>query len=573
MIFASLILIFLLRVVISWFEFGGWSTLILDLVVMLAAFFSIDLKQIIRVFKEWSFLKIRSHQKIKKRFNLDIFSSGLKFVSLFFVMLWFSRWIVGLNNILISSPDTQDLTYLDVFVFCQALALFLDTGKIRRFIMYSKITVGRQIILQYGVAIIIATPLLLMPFSLQAGQTLSLIDAMFVVVSAVSVTGLSPVDIGSVFSVPGLMILMILIQLGGLGIILVIAGFSVARFSRMSVDTILMGQEMYGSRAGDVPDFLGRVVMLTVAIEAMGVALLYMCLPSGETHRLLIAVFHSISAFCNAGFSTFSTSLQESPFHFLAMPIICVLIVLGGMGFPIILDLLSLARSPKKGFRHLTAYTRLTLTVMGFLLVAGAVLFFALETFRPDEHRSFFTRIGLALFYTISSRTAGFGTVPTETFHISSLFCLSFLMMLGANPASTGSGIKTTTVGVLFLAVYSSIKGKAQVVFAGRAIPATVVTRAITVVALYFFVACVATLILVLIEPGPVGAIAFEVISALSTVGYSVGITSELSVVGKVLIMILMLLGRIGILAVLLNSLDHKSGTKVRYPEDEFFVG
>ncbi|MCO5112959.1 MAG: hypothetical protein M9899_02165 [Bdellovibrionaceae bacterium] len=569
----SFLIVMAIRIAIPWLNLGGWTSLVLDIAVLRAVWSVFEARHFIRVLREWSFLRVRDHRQVQKRFTLDIIVSGLKITSLFFVALWFSRWIIGYKNVLYFPIDPQDLTHLDVFIFCQTTALILEAGYIRRLLLRSNMTIGRQILLQYGVAILIATPLLLMPFSLNPGEELSLIDAAFVAVSAISVTGLSPIDIGSVFSQTGLMIILALIQLGGLGIILVIAGFSIARFGRMSMNTILMGQEMYGSRVGDVPRFLGRVVMLTFVVEAIGFLLLYLCLPSDASNRFFTALFHSVSAFCNAGISTFPSGLQDSPFHFSALAVVCLLIIIGGMGFPILLDILSIMRSPKKGIGHLSAYTKLTLTVMGILLVMGSVLFFAFETARPDEQIGFFSRLGYSIFYSVSSRTAGFGVAPTDALHASSLFFLSFLMLLGANPSSTGSGIKTTTVGVLFLAIYNSILGKNQVVFAGRAIPATVVSRALTVVALHIFVACTALVVLVLVEPLPIGPLAFEVISALSTVGFSMGITPELSVFGKIVVITLMLAGRFGILAVLLMSIGSPANVKVRYPEDEFFVG
>lgn len=569
----TLIIMIVLRLCIPWLNLGGWASIIIDLAILRSAFFIFSGRHFLRILKEWNFLKVRDHQFVKKRFILDVIISGLKFASLFFASLWFSRWVLGFSNVFHLAVDPQDLTYVDVFVFCQIVALVLEGGFVRRLLLRSRVTVGRQILLQYGVAILIATPLLLMPFSLNPGESLSLIDALFVAVSAITVTGLSPVVISDVFSHAGLVIILLLIQLGGLGIILVIAGFSIARFGRMSMDTILMGQEMYGSRAGDVPSFLGRVVLLTLAVEGMGAFLLYMCLPSDTSNRLFTAVFHSVSAFCNAGISTFSSGLESGTFYFPALFIICFLIIIGGMGFPILLDILNMLRSPKKGFKHLSAYTKLTLLVMSILLVSGSCLFFAFETVRPDEQLGFFKRIGYALFYSVSSRTAGFGVAPAETLHASSLFFLSFLMLLGANPSSTGSGIKTTTVGVLFLSIYNSILGKDQVVFGGRAIPATVVSRALTVVVLHLLVASVALVVLVLIEPLPAGPMGFEVISALSTVGFSMGVTQELSVVGKAVIISLMLAGRFGILAVLLMSIGRSSRTRIHYPEDEFFVG
>lgn len=573
MIVVCLFFLLLFRAFIAWFELAGWSTVALDLVAFTSLLFSVDIVQVQRTVREWNFLKFRDHQKVKRKFLLDFTSTSIKIVSIFFLTLWFTRWIYGAAEVLTHPPYSQDLTYIDVFIFCQVLAFFLDWGPFRRLLVNSQITTARQILIQYGAVVFIATPLLLLPISLRVGQDLSLIDSLFVVVSALSVTGLSPVEVSDVFSLPGQFIILILIQLGGLGVILLIAGFSVAAFNRLSVNHMLVGQEIYGSNIGDIPSFLIRVASFTFVTEFIGAVLFYICLPDNTPHRFFSSIFHSVSAFCNAGFSNFRGGLESGMVSPLATSVLCILVLLGGMGFPVIFDIIKLLQEKKFAFRNLSAYTRLTLIVMMFMLIIGTGVFFALETGRPDVKFEITDRIGYSIFYSIISRTAGFSVTPVSGFHLSTLFWLILLMAVGANPISTGSGIKTTTVGILFLAVYRSLQGYNRVVFQGRTIPPRIVMRAFTVMSLFFITAGMALTLLAMTESAPIVDLGFEVISALATVGASTGVTPQLTVFGKIVIIFLMFFGRIGIIGVVLASMGQAKKTKIKYPEDDFFVG
>ncbi len=565
-----LILIFL-RIFFEWLPPSGVTILLLDLGVLGALIYIIRTNQVSRAIESWQFMRRRSQKRVKVQFNLALASDLLRLLALPFVTLWFLRWLEGFE-LIERVTSNRELAYVDVFIFCLALASLFDSDWFSSILTKAQMTSGRQVLVHYSVAVVIGAILLLLPTSLQDGQSLSLINSFFIAISALSVTGLSTVDITSVLSFSGMVILLVLIQLGGLGIVLITAGFSVATFNRLSLNSLLLGREMYNScRVGDVPNFLARVVGITFFIELVGTVFIYFSLPEKTPDRLFSATFHSISAFCNAGFSIYSNNLQHPNFAFIGIATICVLIVLGGMGFPILMDLGGGLRKVPKGV--LTPHLRLTVAVMAFLLVIGAVFFFVLESLRPSAALDIWQRAGQAVFYSISSRTAGFGLVPVEMFHFSALFWLVLLMAIGANPSSTGGGMKTTTIGVLLLAVYHTIRGSRQTVFFGRAVPTATIARALTVVVLYCLVSGVALTLLVITENASPFDLGFEVISALSTVGLSMGVTAKLSAFGKIVIMFLMLFGRIGILAILLAGLGHISPSRVRYPEDDFFVG
>jgi trk system potassium uptake protein len=564
----------LIRVCYPWIPEWDWRPLLLDGGILFSLYFLFKSNQIARAVEAWYFLRLRRHDRMKRQLNLALASDFLRLVSIPFGAMWLWRWTAGWPGVLAQQPTPRDFTFVDVFIFCLLLAFSLDTNRFRRLLTQAQMTSGRQILVHYSIAILAGTFLLLLPLSLQEGQSLSLINSLFITVSALSVTGLTPIDVATVLSLQGQVILLILIQLGGLGIVLLIAGFSAATFNRLSMNSILLGREMYGScRVGEVPEFLTKVVSLTLITELLGAICLYFSIPSDTPNRIFVAVFHSISAFCNAGFSTFSANLHNSPFSFFGLTTFCILIMLGGLGFPIMLDLWSSYQRKEKAWRHLSPHARLTLIVMSVLLVTGPIMFFLLESLRPSAPIPVMTRIGQALFYSISSRTAGFNLIPVDQFHLSAVFWLIILMAIGANPSSTGGGMKTTTIGVLLTAVLRTIQGRNQTVFANRAIPTATIARALTVVTLYVMVAGFAVMILVVTESHSPFALAFEVISALSTVGLSMNVTGELSVFGKLIIIFLMLFGRIGILSFVLAGIGNVSGSKIKYPKDDFFVG
>ncbi len=528
--------------------------------------------QISQALQAWNFLRLRKNEKIRRQLNLALASDFLRLVSFPFAIFWFLRWSDPSSSLTSMENVRYFIHYADAFILCQILSTLLDSHRIQRIFLKAQLNSGRQILIQYSVTILVGTFALLLPISTNDGQSISLIDALFITISALSVTGLSPVDVGTALSLPGLSVLLFLIQLGGLGIVLLTAGFSAMTFSRLSMNSMLMSREMYGScHIGQVPGFLTKVVSLTLLFETVGAFFIYFSLPPETPHRLFMAVFHSVSAFCNAGFSPYSASAGQ--FNFLGVTTISFLILIGGTGYPILLDLIGSWNRKGHFWFRLNAHSRLTLLIMGGLLVIGAVLFFLLESLHPQSSLSLGERMGQSLFYSISSRTAGFNLLPMDQFQFSALFWLMLLMIIGANPSSTGGGIKTTTLGVLFIAVLRSIQGQEQTVFMKRAIPPSAVIRALTVIMLYGMVAGVSVVLLIITERQTPFAIAFEVISALSTVGLSLGITGSLTVFGKMMIMFLMLFGRIGILSFVLASLGNQSRKKIKYPYDDFFVG
>jgi len=569
-----LVVLILLRIAIGQFSSHFALEMVFDLLTLFLIWPLLRKVEINQAIQAWRYLRFRKNMRKKIQLFTAMILDGLRLMAIFYLFFWLLRWtrfdwVAGG-----SSVTPRDLNFLDTFFLCFFLSQVATSHKWSWWISKIPLSHGRQVIFHYLAAILIGTLLLLSPFSIKMGHSLPVVDGFFLAVSALSVTGLSTVDISQVLTQWGQLILLILIQLGGLGVIMVTAALSFAANQRLSLSSMLLGQAAFGTQhAGEMPKFLSKVVSLTLICEAFGALLLYYSLPTEMPNRFFNAVFHSVSAFCNAGFSLFPNSLHMSPLFAGGIVTICILIILGGLGFPIMFDIQETFKQNRISWERLSPHSKLTLSMMALLLVGGALLFFIFESIRMNSSLSILERLGQAVFYSISSRTAGYNMIPVQEFHLSAQFFLILLMIIGANPASTGGGVKTTTIGVLWVTVLSVLQGKTQSVIFSRSISFEIVKRALAIIFLYLSIAGFAITILSLTENINFVAIAFEVISALSTVGLSLGVTSQFSLLGKILLVILMLFGRIGILTAILAGVGQRKKSHVRYPEDEFFVG
>ncbi len=529
-----------------------------------------------KVYLAYRFLKHRKNFRKKVEFVFGLVLDGLRLMAVFFLGSWLWRWAVLDWYLGDTTFHPRYLTYLDAFLLCYFLAQVATAHRWGLWVAKIPLNWGRQILVHYVVGILVGTLLLVMPFSVAEKQSLKLLDALFIAGSAISVTGLSPVDVGTVLSFWGQVILLILIQLGGLGIIMVTAALSLAANRRLSLSSIALGQTAFGrSDVGGVPRFLAQVASFTIFVELLGAAILYITLPQQTEQRLFQAVFHAVSAFCNAGFSLLPNSLYQSPFGFFGVTIICLLIMLGGLGFPVLFEIGEKWRSHSWAhlWTRLSAYTKLALVSSVVLWLVGVVLFFIFEEANLTSKLPWWEILGNAIFYSISARTAGFNLAPLEQFHVSVHFFLLLLMMIGANPTSTGGGMKTTTVGVILATVYSTVFNKSQNVVFHRAIPIRTLKRALVIVIMYLFMVGLAITVLSITEKVPTFSLLFEVISALSTVGLSLSATAKLTAFGKMVIIFLMIFGRVGLLTIVLAGIGEPEQLAIRYPEDDFVVG
>lgn len=401
------------------------------------------------------------------------------------------------------------------------------------------------------IAIVVGTALLALPQMSHDG--VGLLEAFFTATSAVCVTGLVVVDTGTAFTSAGQTVIAILIQLGGLGIMTLSVFALVLTGRRLSIDQENTIKESFTAVARwRLSRLLGTVVGFTVVLEGAGCVVLYMGL-----HDWGQAAFHSISAFCNAGFSTFTTSLREQSTGTVA--VILALFVLGGLGFTTLVELVHKRGSGQRFSLH----ARLVFLTTFLLWVGGTLLLWAAER----------GGLGNAFFMSASARTAGFETTSVGGLSGASLLILIPLMFIGASPGSTGGGIKTTTLALAVLVVRGALGGRDRVTARGREIPNDLVRRMFAVIVCSMLVVFVAIFLLQVFEGTDLLPLAFEAVSAFATVGLSTGVTPDLTAASKILLCALMFIGRVGSLSIFLLLVRDRSASRVRYPEERILIG
>ncbi|MBR4400363.1 MAG: potassium transporter Trk [Synergistes sp.] len=408
------------------------------------------------------------------------------------------------------------------------------------------------------------------------GLPLSPLDALFMATSGVCVTGLGTVDISSGFGTEAQLILLALIQIGGLGFMTAMVMLSVALRKRLGLREQIFFTGGLGVEGlhGALSLFF-TVICFTALFEAVGAVALFISFAScGESlpDSAYLAFFHSISAFCNAGFSPCSGGLRNYASVPSVTAVIMLLITIGGIGFPVCSECMERVTSgpPYK----LSVYTKLVLIISGVLVAAGTVLFALSEWNGAFAEFSAPLKLWNALFASVTARTAGFETVPSGNLTELGMAIMIILMTIGASPSSTGGGAKTTTFGVLAISVWNELHGRDVPSFMKRTIPERTERRAISLLAIYFFTILIAVLLLGVTEKGfPFRAVIFEAASALGTVGLTVGITDKLSVFGKMIIIVLMFWGRVGIYSFVSTLIRADNNTGVRYPETHIPIG
>ncbi|MBN1755267.1 Trk family potassium uptake protein [bacterium] len=431
------------------------------------------------------------------------------------------------------------------------------------------------------VAIIIAgTLLLLLPRATVSGK-ISFVDALFTATSATCVTGLIVVDTGTYFAKFGQTVILLLIQLGGLGLMTFATFFALIIRGELGLrERMLLGDILNIRAFSKIKSLIKSIIVATVLIEMTGAILIYLVFkgtpPAGEG-GLYSSIFHSVSAFCNAGFSLFSTSFIEYQSHLGMNLIITGLIILGGFGFVVIADIWRYITSPfKDKFRrlpHFSLQTRVVFSTSLILIALGTVIIFTIDYNHHLANLPLGTKLLASYFQSVTSRTAGFNTLDIARVHIGTLWILVILMFIGASPGSTGGGIKTTSFATLFALIKSKIKGIGEVNLFNRRIPLDVIHGAIMVTVLGFSVFFTGALILSITESAAFEHILFEVMSAFGTVGLSCGITSSLSTIGKLVITVIMLVGRIGPLTLIFAIPSKRSEGKFRYTEERVMIG
>ncbi len=444
----------------------------------------------------------------------------------------------------------------------------------------------------FGLAALIGTLVLALPVSLNHVEDASLLDALFNSVSAVCVTGLAVGNVAETYSFFGQIVLFVLFQMGGLGIMSLSTFFAVLAGRRLQARRAKAMAELL-----DVDSFamlrrsLVGIVAVTFVVEALGAGGLYLALgaypdvaltamesesaSAGPGSRLWAAVFHSVSAYCNAGFSNFRDGMYPFVGAHAVSGLIVVLIVIGGIGFPVVFELLQrfgqvLRRQRRK---RMSLHTRVVLVTSVVLWGLGVAAFLFIEHGTAFAHLGWVDRVGAAIFQSVTLRTAGFSTVDFGTMTPATWMVAAALMFIGASPGSTGGGTKTTTLAVLFATLRAELRSGDQPTLSGRSLTNGTVRRAIAVTFINVIVVGAILFVLLITESHDPARIAFEAVSATSTAGLSTGITSDLSSMGKLVVALGMFLGRIGPLTAALAVADTQAKPRYRYVEERIAIG
>jgi trk system potassium uptake protein TrkH len=474
--------------------------------------------------------------------------------------------------------------------FSALLLLLVEVSRLVILLYARTISPALLFLVSFVLLILVGTGLLLLPRATVGG--IRFIDALFTATSAVCVTGLTVVDTAQQFTRLGQTFILILIQLGGLGVMTFTGLVGYLFAGRTSFrNQFVLRDVLNSNQLTDALTFVKRVVFVTLAFEVSGAVLIYASLDGvtfvREFDRLYFALFHAISAFCNAGFSTYSQGLYTPAirFNYALHLIIVVLIFLGGIGFPIVFNIYNylrvkarnllrwLLRQPGHEYipRLINLNSRLSLVTYFSLLLGGWVVYFLFEypaTLR--SHPTWTGKIVTALFGSITPRTAGFNTVDLTQFTLPTVLAYLLLMWIGASPGGTGGGIKTSTIAVALLNAFAVGRGKRRPEVYGSSIAETSVSRAFAIIVLSLLVLGVATFLVGASDADqPLIWIAFEVFSAFSTVGLTLGLTPLLSDASKLILTLTMLIGRVGTLTLLSAFLVAPLYSAYQYPKEE----
>ena len=439
------------------------------------------------------------------------------------------------------------------------------------------------ILLSFLVTILVGSGLLSLPISSASGEAVPYLDALFTATTSTCVTGLVTLPTVSTWSVFGQVVILLLIQIGGLGIITIMSGLMLLLNRKMGIGDRLLIQDAFNlNTMSGLAKFVKNVLFGTLIIEGTG-AVLYMLVfvPEFGAKGIWISVFNSVSAFCNAGIDIIA---ENSLCNYATNPLINIvtsaLIILGGLGYIVWWDVLRVikSRSPKnrKIFRHLTLHSKIAITATAGLILVGAILIFAFEYANPLTigEMSLFDKIQVSFFQSVTTRTAGFATVPQENLTNASAAVSIILMLVGGSPVGTAGGMKTVTIAVLICSAFATIKNKNGATLFGRRISEESIKKAVAVVVMFLTICTAATILLMATSNASAIDAVYETVSATATVGLSRNLTATLNTFGKLIIIVTMYFGRVGpiSLAVALGS-KSVSQNVISEPTEDISIG
>lgn len=481
------------------------------------------------------------------------------------------------------------LGHLKTTIFVISVFAVLDLSKSIISFLNRKTNPALMMATGFAVIIFIGGLLLLLPRSIAAGANLSVVDAFFVSTSAVCVTGLSPVDISTTFTIDGQLIILALIQIGGLGVMTITSFFALFYMGNTNLYSQLAVKNMIGTDTwNSLLSTLFYILGFTFAIEMIGAAFIWLSVHSTLVmtmqEEVYFAIFHSISAFCNAGFSTLSNNLGNPSFMGInsLYVIISVLVILGGIGFPILMNLkcalfYNVRRLFNKDYRQYlrvtTINTKIVLATTTVLLVLSTVAFALIEWNGAFAGMTTWEKIVQSFFHASVPRTAGFNSVDMGSFSNIGILVFMILMWIGGASQSTAGGIKVNTIAVAWANFMSVIRERKSVVVLKREVSQESVQRATATVFASILVILLAFIILLATEPGLTPKqLLFEVVSAVGTVGSSLNATAYLTTAGKIIVSLLMFVGRVGLIVVAMSFVKKKGQERFSYPKDNVII-
>jgi len=476
--------------------------------------------------------------------------------------------------------------YTTVFYAAALLKLITRARRAVDFLAQLDLRPSQTIVASFLGAILVGSLILTLPQATVAGVGTPFVDALFMATSAVCVTGLVVLDIGTQYTLFGQLVILSLIQAGGLGIMTFAALTTAFAGRRLRIrDQVALQGTLDAEAIGNIRQTIRAIFVSTFLLEALGsLALFIRWRPETPDpwEAAYWAAFHAISAFCNAGFSLFADSLVRYAGDPAVVVTVTSLIILGGLGFPVLANLTDVFRKTpvfrlqapiRRGLGRLTLHSKAALAVTGLLLLGTMGLLLVLEWGNTLAGRPLPEKILIAYFQAVTPRTAGFNTVPIASLAPAGLFLLMLLMFIGGCPGSTAGGIKTTTVGVTVATLRAFLRNRERVELFERTIPQSLVNKATALTLVALGALALAIFGLTLTESGSFISLAFEAVSAFGTVGLSMGITPSLSDAGKLIVSATMFVGRIGPLTLVLAMAERPAAAPITYPTDRVMVG
>lgn len=433
------------------------------------------------------------------------------------------------------------------------------------------------ILLSFAIMMFLGAFLLCLPLAQISGKSGNFLENLFTATSALCVTGLVVNDISITYTIFGKIVILILIQLGGLGVLTVSSMVILSISRKMGYYTKkIVSEDINYNILTEIPRYLKNVSIVVFGIEFVGAVLLFFEFSKKLPFIQAVgySIFHSVSAFCNAGFALFSNNMENYTGNILINFVITSLIILGGLGFAAILDVYNVI---KKTRRKLSTSTHLAIAMTIFLICFGAIMTFILEYSNKGTigNLSLHDKLLSSYFQSVTLRTAGFQTVDLATLTTPTIIIYLFLMFIGASPGSTGGGLKTTTLGILLLGVMNAITGKEDIEYRRRRLSWQTFNKACAILMLSLFYLFVMIIIMSIFDSSKgFLPLLFELISAFGTVGLSMGVTAKLSIISKLIIILTMYIGRVGPLTIMyaLSKKKYREG-KYKYPEETILIG